>query len=321
MRILAVDDDPVILDLLEGSLGSQDHYDLRCCDSGEAALELVGSGVHFDCFLLDIMMPGLTGIDLCRELRGMEEHAITPIVVITASKDAELMTEAFHAGATDFLNKPLDGIELAARINAMAMLSDSLRREREARASVAQLSAAVRAPFEAQFALANGAVSDLVGLENDLLRLPAGVYAMSLFALDVSGLRGVHANVHPEQFRAQLELIAQSARGVLDQHGARLAYAGGGRFVGLVKGRGRLPVADAQAAIEETISANWDTEALGTPMTPEVTLKLVGDQRIWSGIAASDSLRAHLTKTDVMREAPPQGKEYKFFGEGARRVA
>ncbi|MDF1726845.1 MAG: response regulator [Sulfitobacter sp.] len=322
MRILAVDDDPVILDLLRGSLGTHENYELTCRQTGEDALELIKSGSEFDCFLLDIMLPGIDGIELCDRIRQREEYRTTPIVMITASKDPDLMSQAFYVGATDFLNKPLDGVELGARINSMAMLHDSLHRERVARHSLDELSAAMRVQFEEQFSLAGGAVTDLAALENDLLRLPAGVFAMSLLAIDVAGMRGAHKTVKPIQFRAQLDMVARAAREVLKYKSVKLAYAGSGRFVGVMMGRGRLKTEEALMEIEAELKSLWEPARTGAPMVPELSLRQVGDQRIWSGLSASNKLRTHLENSDVMRsEKSAKGRDYKLFGEQERAVA
>jgi CheY-like chemotaxis protein len=113
MRILAVDDDPIILDLLKGSLTAHDQYELMCSASAEQALQTVAAEtVPIDCFLLDIMLPGVDGIELCDRIRKLRQYRTTPIIMITASRDPELMGRAFEAGATDFISKPLDGVEL-----------------------------------------------------------------------------------------------------------------------------------------------------------------------------------------------------------------
>ncbi|NNE54246.1 MAG: response regulator [Sulfitobacter sp.] len=323
MRILAVDDDPVILDLLKGSLGKNDQYDLTCCESGEDAKTLVReTDTPFDCFLLDIMLPGIDGIELCDWVRSFEGYNTTPIVMITASKDPELMGEAFNAGATDFLLKPVDGVELGARINSMAMLNDSLHRERAAQHSLDELSAAMQVCFEDSIALTQSDVTDIAALENDLLRLPAGVYAMSLFSIGVVGMRGVHQTVKPTQYRAHLEMVAQAAGEALKNKSVKIAYAGSGRFVGVMMGRGRLDTAVAVEEMTAALTDSWNAARTGTPLVPELTMDQVGDQRIWSGLSASDKLRDHLAKSDVMREVkqPPRGFSL-FSSEPERAVA
>jgi DNA-binding response OmpR family regulator len=323
MRILAVDDDPLILELLNNSLSVRENYHLTCCKSAEEAIDLVeDTEVAFDCFLLDIMLPGIDGIELCEIVRQTDGYHTTPIVMITASKDPKLMNRAFAAGSTDFLLKPLDGVELAARINSMAMLNDSLHRERAVQSTLDELSAAMKVSFEEQMKLAGGEVADLSALENDLLRLPSGCFAMSLFGIDVDGVRGIHNNVKPVQFRAHMDLVARAALEALRYKSVKLAYAGGGRFVGVLMGRGRVDTGAAAEEIMEILRESWDIARTGAPMAPELTMRQIGNQRIWSGKSASDKLRDHLEHADIMRTTEKKpAKGFSLFADHERAVA
>lgn len=321
MRILAVDDDPVILDLLRGSLTQNQSYELTCCESGEKAMDLIEDAEQsFDCLLLDIMLPGIDGIELCDWVRQQADYRTKPIVMITASKDPELMGQAFSAGATDFLLKPLDGVELGARINSMAMLNDSLYRERAAQDSINELSAAIESRFEEAVKLTRSDTVDMAALENDLLRLPAGCYAMSLFCIDVAGMGPLHKTVKPVHFRANLEMIGLAINEALRMKSVKLAYAGSGRFVGVLMGRGRLDTEAVAEEINATLVDNWDINRYGAPMAPEVRMCQVGNQRIWSGLSASDKLREHLESQDILRREVPPARGYSLFASEPERA-
>ena len=150
-------------------------FDLVCADSAEDGLAKIDEhGASFDCFLLDIMLPGVDGITLCDDIRNMQAYKSAPIIMITGSRKHDLMDTAFRAGATDFIFKPLNGIELGARINMAGMLSDSLRREREAAHTLAELSGLMKVRVEESFDLNVVGVDDLHGFENHMLRLPEG---------------------------------------------------------------------------------------------------------------------------------------------------
>ena len=70
MRILAVDDDPVILDLLTDVFCLQDGYELECHSTAESGIAALTEAKHpFDCILLDIMLPGISGVEMCQKLR------------------------------------------------------------------------------------------------------------------------------------------------------------------------------------------------------------------------------------------------------------
>ncbi|MBS1301523.1 response regulator transcription factor [Loktanella sp. SALINAS62] len=117
LKILAVDDDPLILDLVSMIAPSQAGFDVTSVLSGEAALKyLAQKDVVFDCFLLDIDMPNMNGIALCGAIRKMPGYIQTPIIMLTAARDAHNMAEAFKAGATTYTTKPFDVEEFVMRL-------------------------------------------------------------------------------------------------------------------------------------------------------------------------------------------------------------
>ena len=296
MRILAVDDDPVILQLLRGALTGEDMgCDLVCCDSAEEALETLERSIRpFDCFLLDVMLPGIDGIELCGMLRDMPDHKLTPIIMITASTDPNLMGRAFGAGATDFVTKPLNGLDLGARINTASMLNDSMMREREAKLVLAEMTAKMRLRFDEILVLETRGVTDVPTMENDLLRLPEGCYAMQLFSVEVNGLRDRHERISAPAFRQHIERVAGAMVTAMDGHSWKLAYAGSGRFVGITMGRRRLDpdmiLSEARAALE----ASWDRSRCEIDTPPSLRMTALSDQRLWSGRSAGDHLHGAL---------------------------
>jgi adenylate cyclase len=119
VTILAVDDQPANLRLLDAVLSPRGYRVIRA-SSGEQALELLPlSGV--DLVLLDIVMPGIDGYEVCRRIRSAAETAFLPVVMITASGHQE-KTRAIEAGADDFVSKPFDQSELLARVASLARI-------------------------------------------------------------------------------------------------------------------------------------------------------------------------------------------------------
>jgi two-component system KDP operon response regulator KdpE len=112
-RILVVDDDPQIRRVLKVALSAEGYetYDAR---DGETALEKLRD-VRFDLVLLDINMPGMSGLEVCRAMRTGSEIAIIMLTVRDTEADA---VEALDAGADDYVTKPFKPAELSARIRA-----------------------------------------------------------------------------------------------------------------------------------------------------------------------------------------------------------
>ena len=107
--ILTVDDDPFIRELVETIGANAGDVEIVTASSGAAALALLGNaGRTFDYLLLDISMPQMSGIELCRQVRRLPRYRDVPIVMLTALRDMDHIAEAFRAGATDYATKPFD---------------------------------------------------------------------------------------------------------------------------------------------------------------------------------------------------------------------
>ena len=117
ITILAVDDQPQNLRLLDAVIAPRG-YRLLTASSGEQALEMLNKGVP-DLVLLDIVMPGIDGYEVCRRIRNNPATAYLPVVMITASGDQEKIS-SIQAGADDFVNKPFNQGELLARVASLA---------------------------------------------------------------------------------------------------------------------------------------------------------------------------------------------------------
>jgi len=115
-RILVVDDVPENVRLLEAVLDAHG-YDTVSATDGRAALELANAADP-DLVLLDVMMPELDGYTVCRTLRGHEDTAVLPVIMLTASEGSE-KTSAIEAGADDFIPKPFNRDELLTRIRSL----------------------------------------------------------------------------------------------------------------------------------------------------------------------------------------------------------
>jgi two-component system cell cycle response regulator len=128
-RILVVDDIPPNVRLLEARL-SAEYFDVLAASSGPEALALCQEGAC-DIVLLDVMMPGMDGFEVCRRLKTNPATAHLPVVMVTALDQPADRVRGLEAGADDFLTKPIDEVALVARVRSLARLKvviDELRR-------------------------------------------------------------------------------------------------------------------------------------------------------------------------------------------------
>lgn len=118
-RILAVDDNPTNIAIAEKMIGNL--YNLRTALSGEEALD-VASEFQPDLILLDIMMPGMDGYEVCRRIRSNKQLRPTKIIMVTAKAMLTERLEGYAVGADDYITKPFDIEELMAKINVYLRL-------------------------------------------------------------------------------------------------------------------------------------------------------------------------------------------------------
>lgn len=120
-KVLIVDDEFSGRQTLESVLEG-DGYDIEMAENGFEALEKVRQ-VLPDVILLDVMMPGMTGFEVCQKIRSDPLVAEIPIIVLTALDDRESLLNALKAGADDFITKPFDRYELRARLLGITRLN------------------------------------------------------------------------------------------------------------------------------------------------------------------------------------------------------
>lgn len=142
MRILVVDDSPVICFYIRYTLGAAGYKDIICVTSAREAfkhlaLEDAAPGENnaarqakIDLILMDVVLPGMDGIEACRIIKSAPHLRDVPLIMITAQPEEEFLEAAFNAGAMDYITKPLNKVVLLARIRSTLMLKEEMDRRK-----------------------------------------------------------------------------------------------------------------------------------------------------------------------------------------------
>ena len=126
-KVLVVDDERQIRDLL-GEFLEREGYEVLLSSAGEEAIELAERKIPH-AILLDVKMPGIDGIEVCKRLKAEPRTRFIPVIMITGYVDNKMV--AIESGADDFVNKPIDLVELAVRVKSILRiryLTDELER-------------------------------------------------------------------------------------------------------------------------------------------------------------------------------------------------
>ena len=115
--ILVIDDEERIFDVIEGLL-IREGYRLTYAPSGPAAIQQIDA-LQPDVILLDVMMPQMDGIEACRQIKANPNWKHIPIIIVTALTSKADLARSLEAGADDFISKPINSLELRARVRSM----------------------------------------------------------------------------------------------------------------------------------------------------------------------------------------------------------
>lgn len=138
-KILCVDDEPHNLNLLKAILLPRG-YDVMTASNGPEALEII-STERIDICLLDVMMPGMNGFEVCHRIKSNDKLGNIPVVMITAYDDKRNRIQGIEAGAEDFISKPFDSAEVLARIKMLLHVESLNEQLQSAYRKTANLSA------------------------------------------------------------------------------------------------------------------------------------------------------------------------------------
>lgn len=153
MSILIVDDSPDQQALLRSILGKAGYNDVLSADSARSAsalLHLDGEtpSQRIDLILMDVLMPEQDGVETCRQIKRSAHFQDVPVIMVTAKNDLSNLKEAFAAGAMDYISKPVNSVELLARVSSALLLKQEMdrrkNRELELRRSNEELQKALK---------------------------------------------------------------------------------------------------------------------------------------------------------------------------------
>jgi len=279
MKILAVDDDIMILELLsEALIASGFHDSVLVNSSVEALAQVTNQRKEFDCFLLDIQMPDINGIDLCTKIRQIPGYSQTPIVMVTAMSDKSYVDRAFSAGATDYVTKPFDMLELGTRLRLAKKLNDERRISKDNICAVAALTKEMNAKLAhnlkepVEITDVDRAIGYLE-FEDYLLHLTRGsLFFSSVFALKVANIGTLHDTLSASAFRSALKVVAKTMSENLKFANSFLSYRGNGVFVCVCHRGSLINRSDFEFSLQDTIDQQDFADETGKPAEIDIVL-------------------------------------------------
>ncbi len=261
MKILAVDDDPFIRELLPIVFREAEYPHLTIADSGAAALALLNESKEpFDCLLLDIEMPEMDGITLCRKVRALKDYQNTPILMVTLRSDAASIERAFAAGANDYVTKPFDVKDIATRVHVAERMLENT--EKAPRLDLNAL-AEDAAPGVHEFRLEDPV--HIYGVEQLVLPFSLGNYLSQLsrqhldicqvFATKIEGIEDIYANSTSSEFARTIAAAASSIAKVVDCPQLLMTHNGCGTILSIVTGDSLPGWPEIEGMIQEELDA------------------------------------------------------------------
>lgn len=324
MRLLAVDDDEIALDILGRALKASGYEQVETCTSGNAALKLLQQPhLPFDAFLLDIRMPGLNGIELCARIREMPRYMTTPVIMITAMSDRSYIDAAFAAGALDYINKPFDAIELVTRLRVAEKIVDQDRAMKRSQHEIEWLRS--QTAFVRNFS-ANDAVEivevprviSMTAMENYLLRLTRSMaFHSESVAFTIKGFDTLFAQTGSDELYDILCDTAEAIVSALKREDHLVTYCGSGTFVAVLNRNSLAHDPDMLTNVAAMISAIGPCFADGERAPVDLEMSPIYAPRLWAAGNPLNLLNVPRTvQVKPIRIDPPS-----VFGLSRNRVA
>jgi class 3 adenylate cyclase len=232
-RILIVDDNETNRDILQTRL-SLHGYDLKHACDGEEALAAAKELLP-DLILLDIMMPKIDGIEVCRRLKNDKTLPFMPIILTTAKADSKDVVAGLEAGADEYLTKPIDQVALVARVKSVLRLKALHDEVHELNRGLEQRVAEQLGEIERMSRLRRflpPQVADLIVSSGMEKQLESHRREITALFCDLRGFTGFSESSDPEDVIALLREYHAAIGGIIHEHGGTLErYAGDGVMV------------------------------------------------------------------------------------------
>ena len=228
-RVLIVEDDMPIADLLRMHLQDEGYQVTHCADGNQGLAQLRTGG--WDALILDLMLPGVDGLEICRQARAMETY--TPIIITSARSSEVHRILGLELGADDYLVKPFSVLELVARVKALLRRADAMGRTQRNEAGALELNGVRLDPLTRQ-AYVEGRALDLTPREFDLLyffvKHPEKVFSRLYLLNQVwdyqhDGYEHT-VNTHINRLRAKIEADPAEPTRILTVWGKGYRFAG-----------------------------------------------------------------------------------------------
>ena len=282
MRILVVDDDPFILELIPKISANVGFFEVVPAASAEQALRLLAdTKMIFDCLLFDISMPGMDGIELCKRVRQLPQYCQTPIVMLTAMRDISHMGDAYRAGATDYATKPFIIEELGTRLR-MAQKTTHVQREPShgKQEGTGYDWSPIRCyGFELPDGLRLEVVKSLIdhtAFSNYLTQSPrTRVTDIQVFAAIIDGIEADQMRSSPQEFVSLLQDVSAVAADCLGVDQTVMAYTDNATLLIAVNSANQLPAIIIEKNIERRLQGNASVYAtrIGVSVGGPITLQ------------------------------------------------
>ena len=308
MKVLAVDDDPLILELLRQFMSAIGDHDLTTAPSGPDALAILEKSVatDFDCFIFDIQMPGMDGVELIGKAREFRPFMDTPILMLTAMSEKRYIDAAFTAGATDYVTKPFEVAELRSRLELVEGLIK--RGKITSRKVFAATGVGEEDGAEQQIGLFDPIsiydvdnVIDHTALENYVAQLTrSSLFGSTVFAISIRKINEFHHKLSGFEYCSMISDVAEVISDVLLNHQFLMSYAGNGVFVCIADGGWRPDMEKLRDYVNLSLSRTEIFNNSGEQLEPRV---VTGDaiRLVWkTGRSLMESLaEAHISAEEA----------------------